>query len=38
MKSFFSLLGVVAGLFLIERAFVSAETFTEGVRVSHVRL
>jgi len=34
MKSFFSLLAIVAALFVLERAFISAETFTEGVRVS----
>src|SRR5262245_47632000 len=34
MKSFFWLTVVVVALFLIERAFISAETFTEGVRVS----
>ena len=34
MKSLFSLLVIVAALFVLERAFISAETFTEGVRVS----
>jgi hypothetical protein len=34
MKSLFSLLAIVAALFALERAFVDAETFTEGVRVS----
>jgi L,D-transpeptidase catalytic domain len=34
MKSLFSLTAIVAGLFVLERAFISAETFTEGVRVS----
>ena len=34
MKSLLPLLAIVAALFVIERAFISAETFTEGVRVS----
>ena len=34
MKSLFSLLPIVAALFVLEQAFISAETFTEGVRVS----
>src|SRR5262245_55037551 len=34
MKSLFSLLAIVAALFVLERAFISAETFTEGARVS----
>jgi hypothetical protein len=34
MKSLFSLLAITAALFVIERAFIAAETFTEGVRVS----
>lgn len=34
MRSLFSLTAIVAGLFVLERAFISAETFTEGVRVS----
>jgi hypothetical protein len=34
MKSLLSLMAVVAGLFVLERCFISAETFTEGVRVS----
>jgi len=34
MKSLFSVLAFVAALFALERAFISAETFTEGVRVS----
>jgi len=34
MKSFFSLSAIVAILIVLERAFISAETFTEGVRVS----
>ena len=34
MKSLFSLMAIVAGLFVLERCFISAETFTEGVRVS----
>jgi L,D-transpeptidase-like protein len=34
MKSLFSLTAIVAGLVVLERAFISAETFTDGVRVS----
>jgi hypothetical protein len=34
MKSLFSLIAIVAGLFVLERCFVSVETFTEGIRVS----
>jgi L,D-transpeptidase catalytic domain len=34
MKSLFSLLAIVAALFALERTFIGAETFTEGVRVS----
>ena len=34
MKSLLSFLAIVAALFVFERAFISAETFTEGVRVS----
>jgi len=34
MKSLFSLLAILAALFVVERAFISAESFTEGVRVS----
>lgn len=34
MKSLFSLLAIVAALFVVEQAFIFAETFTEGVRVS----
>ena len=34
MKSFFSLFAIVAALFVLERAFISAKIFTEGVRVS----
>ena len=34
MKSLLSLMAIVAGLFVLERCFISAETFTEGVRVS----
>lgn len=34
MKYFYSLLAVVAAFFIVEHAFISAETFTEGVRVS----
>src|SRR5512141_2137367 len=34
MKSLFSLMAIVAALFVLERCFISAETFTEGVRVS----
>jgi hypothetical protein len=34
MKSLFSLTVIVAGLFALERAFMSAESFTDGVRVS----
>ena len=34
MKYFYSLLAVVAPFFMVEHAFISAETFTEGVRVS----
>src|SRR5262245_2738347 len=34
MKSSFSLPAVIASLMVLEQAFVSAETFTEGVRVS----
>jgi L,D-transpeptidase catalytic domain len=34
MKFLFSLTAIVAGLVVLERAFISAETFTEGVRVS----
>jgi hypothetical protein len=34
MKSLFSFLAIVAALFLLERAFIAAETFTEGVQVS----
>jgi len=34
MKSLFSFIAIVAGLFVLEPPFISAETFTEGVRVS----
>src|SRR5262245_64870037 len=34
MKSCFSLLAIIGALFVLERAFIAAETFTEGVRVS----
>src|SRR6516165_1054076 len=34
MKSLFSLIAIVVGLFVVERAFISAESFTEGVQVS----
>jgi L,D-transpeptidase catalytic domain len=34
MKSLFSLLAIIAALFVLERAFIAAETFTEGVQVS----
>lgn len=34
MKYFFSLTAIVAGLVVLQRTFISAETFTEGVRVS----
>src|SRR5215467_12328871 len=34
MKTFFSLLAIAAALFILEQAFISAEVFTEGVRVS----
>jgi L,D-transpeptidase catalytic domain len=34
MKSLFSLMAIVAGLVVLDRALISAETFTEGVRVS----
>ena len=34
MKSLLSLFAVVTALFVLERAFIAAETFTEGVRVS----
>ena len=34
MKSLFSFLAIVSALFVLEQAFISAETFTEGVRVS----
>ena len=34
MKCLYSLLAVMAGLFVFERAFMAAETFTDGVRVS----
>jgi len=34
MKSLFWLLAIVAALFVLEQAFIAAETFTEGVRVS----
>ena len=34
MKSLFSLLAIVSALLVAELAFVSGETFTEGVRVS----
>jgi hypothetical protein len=34
MKSLYSLLAILAALFVLERAFISAETFTDGVRVS----
>ena len=34
MKCSFSLLAIVAALFVFEWTFISAETFTEGVRVS----
>lgn len=34
MKYLFSLTAIVAGLVVLQRTFVSAETFTEGVRVS----
>src|SRR5262245_66505654 len=34
MKYLFSLTAIVAGLVALQRTFISAETFTEGVRVS----
>ena len=34
MKSLLSFLAIVAALFVVERALIAAETFTEGVRVS----
>ena len=34
MKCSFSLTTIIFGLFVLERAFISAESFTEGVRVS----
>ena len=34
MKSLFSLMAIVAGLFVLDLGLISAETFTEGVRVS----
>ena len=34
MKFLFSLTAIVVGLVVLEATFVSAETFTEGVRVS----
>ena len=34
MKYLFSLAAIVAAFVVLERAFISAETFTEGVRVS----
>ena len=34
MKSLFSLMAIVAGLVVLDLGLISAETFTEGVRVS----
>ena len=34
MKYLFSLIAIVVGLVVLQRTFISAETFTEGVRVS----
>ena len=34
MKFVFSLAAIIVALFVLERAFIAAETFTEGVKVS----
>jgi hypothetical protein len=34
MKSLFSLMAIVAGLVVLDLGLISAESFTEGVRVS----
>jgi hypothetical protein len=34
MKSFFLVTAMIVALFVVERAFISAESFTEGVQVS----